>query len=321
MSAYTIRDFTPDDYEALADVTNAVYADYPRTASELRYDDETRDPKCLFRRWLAVRDGEPIGMSFYGQFAESYHPRTFWIGVDVRPEQRRRGVGAALYERALAAVREHEPEAIRAETREDWADAVRFMTRRGFVEEQREWESRLDVAAFDPTPVAGAEERVRAGGIELKTLADLTADPDHARKLHALEWELELDVPNPETPTPISLEQYVETRLKRPELLLEGWIVAVHDGEYVGMSVLWASAAGPDLETGLTGVRRAYRRRGIALALKLRAIAYAKAAGRPSIKTWNEVANVGMLGINERLGFVRQPAWILAVKHDVMHDA
>jgi GNAT superfamily N-acetyltransferase len=189
------------------------------------------------------------------------------------------------------------------------------MTSRGFVEEMREWESRLNVAAFDPAPFAGSEEQVQTRGIEIKTVAELAADPDRDRKLHALEWALEQDVPNPEQPTPISLEEYVKHRIEWPTMLPDGWFVAVHEGEYVGMSALWASQVGSDLETGLTGVLGDYRRQGIALALKLRAIAYAKARGASSIKTWNEVANVGMLGINERLGFVRQPAWIFAARH------
>ena len=57
-----------------------------------------------------------------------------------------------------------------------------------------------------------------------------------------------------------------------------------------------------------TGVRREHRRQGIALALKLKTIAWAKRIGYSQIQTWNEANNQGMLGINERLGFVRQPA-------------
>lgn len=49
------------------------------------------------------------------------------------------------------------------------------------------------------------------------------------------------------------------------------------------------------------GSRRSYRRRGIA---------YARAQGCPTIKTWNESNNHAMLAINEALGFVKQPAWI-----------
>jgi hypothetical protein len=80
------------------------------------------------------------------------------------------------------------------------------------------------------------------------------------------------------------------------------------------MSQLWHSQASDDLYNGLTGVLRSHRRRGIALVLKLRGIAYAQSLGRPTIKTWNEANNRAMLAINEALGFVKQPAWIDFVK-------
>ena len=64
------------------------------------------------------------------------------------------------------------------------------------------------------------------------------------------------------------------------------------------------------METGLTGTRREYRRRGIAVAMKVHALGWAKANGYELTKTWNATTNTGMLAINERLGFVKQPAWI-----------
>jgi GNAT superfamily N-acetyltransferase len=68
------------------------------------------------------------------------------------------------------------------------------------------------------------------------------------------------------------------------------------------------------LRTGLTGVRRAYRRRGLALALKVRSLAFAKEQGYRRVITENESNNRGMLHINEELGFVKNPAWIHYVK-------
>jgi hypothetical protein len=46
------------------------------------------------------------------------------------------------------------------------------------------------------------------------------------------------------------------------------------------------------------------------MVLKLATIAYAREQGATEIRTWNDVHNVEMLAINDRLGFVRQPAWL-----------
>jgi len=46
------------------------------------------------------------------------------------------------------------------------------------------------------------------------------------------------------------------------------------------------------------------------MALKLRAVAYAKERGFREIRTWNDSINRPMLAINEALGFAKQPAWI-----------
>ncbi len=58
--------------------------------------------------------------------------------------------------------------------------------------------------------------------------------------------------------------------------------MAVDGDEYVGMSNLWDDRASDALYTGLTGVKRSHRRRGIATALKVRAIAYARAHRSPA---------------------------------------
>jgi mycothiol synthase len=308
----TLRPFTPDDYPALAAVNNAVYPDYPNSVEELRYNDEHRDPKCHFARFVAEHEGVLVGSGACGQYAGMFHPRKFFLGVDVHPDWQGQGIGSALYDHALGSLDPFAPLSVSCQTRSDWAHTLRFLAARGFTERMRSWESRLDVAAFDASPYAGVQERTEATGIVFKTIADLAADPDRDRKLYELDAELSHDVPSPEPHTPISFEFFLHRVLEDPDLIPEAYFVAVDaaTGEYAGMSQLWHSQGSADLYNGLTGVKRTYRRRGIALALKLRGIAYARAQGRPTIKTWNESNNRAMLSINEALGFVKQPVWI-----------
>ncbi|HEY8597533.1 MAG TPA: GNAT family N-acetyltransferase [Thermomicrobiales bacterium] len=312
----TIRPATAADYPTLARLQNAVFSEYATTADTIRFGDEHRDPKCQLGRFIAEHDGEPIGFGEYTQSAGMYHPRKFGLGITVLPAWQGQGIGTALYDHTLRALEPFAPLSVRGQIRADWARSLRFLARRGFTEAMRSWESRLAVADFDPTPFAEAEARTAASGIIVRTYAELAHDPERDRKLYELDRELSEDVPHPEPHTPVSYEFFIERILTDPDLLPDAYFVALDaaTGTYAGMSQLWHSQGSDDLYTGLTGVRRAFRRRGIALALKLRGIAYAKAQGRPTIKTWNESNNRAMLAINEALGFVKQPAWIDFVK-------
>jgi GNAT superfamily N-acetyltransferase len=316
-----IRTFTPGDYEKIVEIGNRIFPEYLDTVEEVRHRDECRDPKCRFKRFVAEHRGDIVGFAHYDQSAAMYHPRKFEIGVYVDPDHQGCGIGSALYDHLLRELEPFEPTVLRSFAREDYKRSVRFLERRGFREIMRSWESRLDVQSFDFTPYEGAIERVEAQGIRLIPISELEWDPERDRKLYELDREILKDVPFPDRYTPVSFEHFVERTLKSPDLLPEAYFVAVDGERYVGSSALWRALAEPEeLYTGLTGVIREYRRRGIALALKLKGIAYAKAHGFRVIKTWNDTTNRAMLALNERLGFVRQPAWITFAK-ELCEDA
>ena len=312
----TIRPFASEDYAAAVALNNAVYTEYPNTAEEWRFNDEHRDPKCYFARYVAERDGQIVALAECGHNTGMFHPRKFFVGVTVHPDWQGQGIGTSLYDHVAASLEQFSPLSFRSNAREDWSNALQFLAARDFREQMRSWESRLDIAAFDPAPFAGAEERTNANGIDIVTYAELAIDADRHRKLYDLDDALSWDVPHPEPRTPVSYEWYAERVFGDPDLLPDAWFIALDraTGQYVGMCQLWHSQASDDLYNGLTGVLRSHRRRGIALALKMRSIAYAKAQGRPIIKTWNESNNRAMLAINEALGFAKQPSWIDFVK-------
>ena len=157
-----------------------------------------------------------------------------------------------------------------------------------------------------------------AEGIEIRDLSELEHIPDYRRKIYDLHTTLDADVPMIDTYTPPSFENFVKTHFEDERLLKGSFIVATQGDAFIGMSELYPSKADADFHTGLTGVRREARRKGVALAIKVRGIEFAKRHGAPTVRTWNASHNP-MLAINERLGFQKQPASIDFAK--VLEDA
>ncbi|MBB6097481.1 GNAT superfamily N-acetyltransferase [Deinobacterium chartae] len=312
----TIRPFEERDYVAALELNRRVYPDYERSLESWRRDDETRRKDLHHARFVAEQGGRIVGMAETGHSEGMYHPRRFGLDLMVDPDCQSRGIGRALYARILENLAPFDPLSIRSGAREDYTKLVQFFRSRGYQEIMRAWESRLDVPAFDFAPWGDWEAPLREHGVEIRTLRELMAeDPEHRRKLYELDEACSADVPHPEPRTPISFERFEQHIFESPDLIPEAFLVAVAGGEYVALSTLWKGKDDRDIHNGLTGTRREWRRKGIALALKLRNVRWAQQHGVPTIKTWNESNNRAMLGINERMGFVKQPAWITFSLH------
>ncbi|GAB4458802.1 MAG: GNAT family N-acetyltransferase [Armatimonadaceae bacterium] len=311
----TIRPFTPEDYPGLAAIATAIEPDYPETPEHLRVNDENRDPAAKFQRFIAVKDGEVIGCAGYED-----HPRgsdRFWIWVEVHPAHQKQGYGNALYEYLLETLKPFDPPILRSDSRENRERGRQFLLDRGFVEEMREKESALTVAEFDPAVFQADVERAQAQSIVFKTYAQLRAEATDLADLHQrlddLHWAVDQDIPFPDEHVRRPHSEFIK-RFEHPSFQPEGNIYALDGERLIGGSILWGRPTGKDLDTGMTGVLRDYRKRGIATALKVIALTYAKKYGATKVRTQNEENNVGMLGINIRLGFKPQPAWIFYVK-------
>ncbi len=300
-----IRDCTPEDYADVAAVLNAIYPGENITAQDYLNGDKDRKPKYKYRRWVALMDGRIVGTVSYYQTLWFYHPQKFSLSLQVVPDYQGQGIGTALYEQIAAGLEALKPIEFITSAYENHPQSIRFLEKRGFEEFIRDGESKLDVMSFDPTPYAGAEDKVRELGVEIRTVAELENNPERNHKLHALDWELSTDAPAAEELTPRSLDDYVDYAFTGRHALLDGFFVAIHGDEYVGLTQLLNN--GDSLYQGLTGVKHDYRRKRIAMALKVRAIAYARKIGKATIKTNNDISNKPMLAINDRLGYARQP--------------
>jgi mycothiol synthase len=309
-----VREATPADYQALLAINKASYPDYGETEKEWRHWDESWDHSKYFKsRILAEDGGRVVGFGLVNHMRYAFVPTKYRIDVTVHPEHRGRGHGTALYEALIEKVRARDGKAVAGAAKESMADGVRFLTKRGFREVKRDWESRLFVQGFDFARFASAAARVEKQGIRITTLADeMRRDPAALQKAFELNEDCRMDIPSVDPPSRHTFDEFRRYDIDAPNALLDAFYVAIDkDGRYLGVSNMFRSLDDPSfIWQGITGVRREARGKGIAMALKLRTVRYAIDNGIEHIKTWNDVHNRPMLSINEALGFEKQPAWI-----------
>jgi mycothiol synthase len=235
---------------------------------------------------LAELDGELAGSGLGGR---SDAAGRGFAAARVLPELRRRGVGTALlYELAAHCATLG---FTRVGALVDGADegSVAFARRFGFEERRRDVEQVRFIGDEEPPPPPpeGAEIVAVADQPELLGQAYGLATEGYADMLLGEE----LDIP---------LQQW----LREEATLPEASFVALWDGEIVGYAGLLEWPGDPTrAEHGLTVVRRAWRGRGVAPALKRRQISWAAANGLRELVTWTQTGNENMRRVNERLGY------------------
>ena len=306
---FAIRPYAVKDYPQLATILAEAKPYATTTAELLEYRDQTRPSFCQFERFVAVKDEEVVGYSYYTQYADMFEADAYWIDVCVSSTQQKQGIGSSLYQKLWQSFAGKRPFTFRVQLQEGNAASIQFAEKRGFQEFGRRWESILDVATFDKAHAVKAWANLKKENIQIKSFTELASDPDRDQKLYKLQTELDQDVPMLVPATPMTFAQFAKQILQNPSFVADGLFVALDGSEYVGMSSFFANDDN-SLAIDLTGTKKPYRRRGIATALKIQGILFAQEHSYQTITVQNDLVNQEMLAINEKLGFVRSPALI-----------
>lgn len=277
----------PDELASL-EVYNTVW---PHDAVTIEAVHSYRDSARYYIDYLVREDGVILGSGVGAIFA--YRARRVVTLITVLAGQRRRGAGTALYEAisvwaSVRGVRELEVSVAGNDP-----ESLSFARRRGFTEERREMGLVLSLAGVAPPQVRPP------AGIEIVTWAQR---PELARGMYEVDLEAHPDIPGFEDVAVEPFEDWMAHNMQRPADSPEATFIALAGEEVVGfarLSLTAPTAAGH----AMTAVKRAWRGRGIAGALKATEINWALANGYTELHTSNEERNASIKRLNARLGY------------------
>jgi GNAT superfamily N-acetyltransferase len=283
---------TEDDIDTYLAVRNRVHPETPMPREAVL--DQRRAPDNL--DLLAELDGVPSGAATTAEFGGAPGGELAYLTIRVPREHRRQGIGSALHARASEHARSIGKNRFYAVVRHDDADSLGYYALRGFAEASRMQDVSLDLATV--------EIQVDVpDGFELAP-----ATEEHDRGAYAVALEADADIPSGEPIASGTFEQWRERNFG-PLTIRELSFLAVENGRVVGYALL--QRHGEDTaEHAMTGVARAARGRGIAVALKQAQIAGAKEAGWRYLRTQNDLGNAPMRRVNDKLGYQLRYEWV-----------
>lgn len=302
---YTIRTCIPQlHHPRLAAMLEATAAP-PCTSEEFANWHNEFPVDGDMHEWVMTDESErAIGYANATREDPDRAPGEFEILVVTDPALRRQGIGQALLhlaeQTAVALGARH----ITANINADSAEAVAFSTRNGYQVERHTVDSRLNLAAFDEGALfPGAVDRLQQAGFRLLTLADAPGEAS-LQSLYQLNARVAPGFPgfNPEV-------GFAAYETWRPRLMnvyqgnLDLVVIAAEGDRYVGMTRMLAEDDDV-IYSPHTSVDPDYRKRGIALGLKLFAARVARRRGAKYLTTNNDSFNTPILKINRNMGFV-----------------
>lgn len=270
--------------------------------------------------WALERDGALVGYAGY-VMAEAA-PELWRIGVLVLPEQRRRGIGGEALRLLAERLRRRGARRLLAGVYSDQRAGLGWLASHGSREVARSHQLqldlaeadgggrqdevvgalKLDLAAADRSDRQGLDELLLGQGLHLMRLDQF---PRHglAERLLPIWNRTRPDQPQLWPFVPYDARRLGREMLEPDELALPFSYVVVAEPRQIVALALNAYAGDAGLCTVYLAIDADFRGRGLAIALKRRLIADARAGGIGRLYAENDRRSGAMLAINRRLGY------------------
>ncbi len=289
-----IREIAEDELERWIATARAALDEADTAEGYLDWKRQARETIWL----LASDDGRDVGTAIG---VGGWHSPEGVARAEIRvvSDARGRGVGSALLAELSAWARPLGYRELTAPVKEDDPASLAWAERRGFVEVGRNSLLVLDLTAIEAPSVEPPDR------VEIVSWAER---PGTERAMYEVAREAYPDVPGEDDAVVAPFEEWLSMDMQGAGDRPEATFLALAEGEVVAYAKLSLSRARPEVAMhDMTGVRRAWRGRGIARALKAAEIAWAKEAGYERLETQNEERNEPIRRLNERFGYVVTP--------------
>ncbi len=278
------------------------------TERHLRRDERSSKQDPHFRRVIASAGGDIIGTGeIRTDWAGVVQPGRYWVNLYVASNWLGHGIDSQMLRYVIAEIGADVKE-LAACISEGELQTAGFLLDFGFEERFRSWGGQLDLTTFDPSRFRSTIDRLRQEGFTFIPYSEIRSRETDVELLE-LKRDIDRDVRSFDPIVPSG-----GSDILGDEYLHEGLILAVNpQGVLVGLASLRRTDPDGGIGSGLTGVRREYRGRGLATALKVLSLSVAKSLGVTNVSTGGGGANAPMKHLNKKLGYQVDPEWVTLI--------
>tara|TARA_Y100000996_G_scaffold413499_1_gene401876 strand:+ start:3899 stop:4870 length:972 start_codon:yes stop_codon:yes gene_type:complete len=303
---------TDKEFSELSRIDNLINHDSISHPEDDKREWQIRDKSLIRDRLLLYKNKLLIGVMYYSQ-GRDQNKRTTFFTLNIDPTYNTKQNQELLYKKMLEQIKLFKSNKMLTSIYKhpNYDKLKKFLIDNQFKVVQTNREYICDITKIDLRMHQPLIKKLELEGVRFyDSREDMLDFPNHYKKLEELEWAYSQDFPIPDgiKHTRPPFDHYMKLLNDYYENNYGAHIIAAINGKYIGSTDLevYAKTEPHKAWTGGLGVLKEFRRRGLATALKIKAIEILLKNGVTEIRTDNEENNP-MYKINVALGFKPVP--------------